>query len=378
MDNTLHLLPHLLITLLPNVGNHRYWQLINALGSVENVLNTDPRELTVLSSQAKTLLARYQRNTRDNPLVELALTIIEQVSNLDGFMIGVHDQSYPPLLKEIDQPPPVLFGKGSISCLQLPQLAIVGSRHASQSGLQNARLFAQHLSKSGFVITSGLALGIDAEAHQATVDQNKPTIAVMATGIEGRYPKRNHHLAEQIVDIGGTLLTEFIPNTPPKAGHFPKRNRIISGLSGGVLVVESSIKSGSLITARLAMEQGREVFAIPGSIHHPQAKGGHWLIKPGATLVENSQDIVDQLLGQFAYWNEQVKPLTEPQNTVKNNTVELNKNERLILEALPYHPISMDHIIEVTGLSSDIVLATIVQLEITGLIKHSTWGYERL
>ncbi len=381
MYNPPHFLPDLLITLLPNVGTHRYWQLVDNLGSAEAVMKTDPHELSVLSSQAKTLVAQYQRNSSDNPLLEQAMAIIEQVSSLDGFILSIHNESYPTLLKEIHQPPPILYGKGSITALNLPQLAIVGSRNASHSGLQNCRLFAQHLSASGFAITSGLALGIDAAAHQAAIDKNNSTVAVMATGIDNIYPKRHYPLSQKIIDTGGALLTEFRPYTPPKAGHFPKRNRIISGLTAGVLVVESGMKSGSLITARLAMEQGREVFAIPGSIHHPQSKGGHWLIKQGATLVENSQDIIDQLSGHFAYWKEKISINTDKLGTEGHTIIEpnnLSKDEAVLLQVIPYHPVSMDQIIAASGLSSDLASVGIVNLTVAGLIKHSTWGYERL
>lgn len=386
MKDTSNFLAQLLITLLPNIGDQRYWQLVEHCGSAQQVLDSEPHQLPILNPQARALLANYQRNREDNPLQVAANKIIETIQLHDGFILSIDDENYPPLLKEIHQPPPILFGKGKLSTLQLPQLAIIGSRHASHAGSENTRLFARHLAGCGFTITSGLAIGIDAVAHQAAIDTNKTTIGVMATGIDTIYPKRHHTLAEKIIESNGVLLTEFRPNTPPKAGHFPKRNRIISGLSSGVLVVESSLKSGSLITARYAMEQNREVFAIPGSIHHPQSKGGHWLIKQGATLVESSQDIIDQLSGSLAYWKEltQISPMdasiTNPQSHKRDLSLNhhLDNEERLILESMPYEPTNIDQLIEITQLDSSIIATSLINLELGGLIKRSTWGYERL
>lgn len=192
---------------------------------------------------------------------------------------------------------PLLFIAGDPSLLERPQLAMVGSRRASRNGLDNAHAFSRSLAGAGFVITSGLALGIDGAAHQGALDVDGKTVAVLGTGLERLYPQRHIGLARQIVEAGGALVSELPLDCPPQASNFPRRNRIISGLSLGVLVVEASPSSGSLITARLAAEQGREVYAIPGSIHHPGARGCHQLIRQGAALVESVEDVLEALRG---------------------------------------------------------------------------------
>ncbi len=206
-------------------------------------------------------------------------------------IIRLGSPDYPKQLSEIPKPPEILFVSGSIEVLHQPQVAIVGSRNASPIGLETAYSFANELSKAGLVITSGMALGIDGAAHRGALEAHYPTIAVLGTGIDTIYPLRHTTLAEQITKQGA-IISEFPLKTTPSPANFPRRNRIISGLSLGTLVVEASTKSGSLITARLAAEQGREVFAIPGSIHNPRAKGCHQLINQGAKLVENIEDIL--------------------------------------------------------------------------------------
>ncbi len=204
---------------------------------------------------------------------------------------------YPALLAQIPDPPPLLFVAGDPHILEKPQLAMVGSRRASRPGMDTAVAFSRSLAGAGFVITSGLALGIDAAAHQAALDVGGLTVGVLGTGLENFYPQRNQRLAEAMIASGSAVLSEFPLDAGPSASNFPRRNRIISGLSLGVLVVEASVASGSLITARLAAEQGREVYAIPGSIHHPGARGCHQLIRDGAVLVETIEHILEALRG---------------------------------------------------------------------------------
>lgn len=210
-------------------------------------------------------------------------------------LLTMADVGYPQLLKEIDTSPPVLFVRGDVKLLSTMQIAIVGSRHPSRSGVENASDFAEYFSTRGLTITSGLALGIDGAAHRGALRGTGRTVAVMGNGLDGIYPRRHQRLADQIVEQGGVLVSEFSVGIGPKPEHFPRRNRIISGLSVGTLVVEAALKSGSLITARLALEQGREVFAIPGSIHNPLAKGPHALIQQGAKLVETALDVFEEL-----------------------------------------------------------------------------------
>lgn len=207
------------------------------------------------------------------------------------------DPGYPALLAEVADAPPLLYVEGAPETLERPQLAMVGSRRASPAGLGTAWSFARSLAQGGFAITSGLALGIDGAAHEGALEVGGATVAVLGTGLRRLYPRRHEALARRIVEGGGALVSELPLDSPPLPANFPRRNRIISGLSLGVLVVEASPASGSLITARLAAEQGREVYAIPGSIHHPGARGCHQLIRDGALLVESVGHVLEALRG---------------------------------------------------------------------------------
>lgn len=209
-------------------------------------------------------------------------------------LLPLGDPAYPPLLREIDDPPPLLYASGEVGLLQRPALAIVGSRNPSALGAQTAEVFARGFSQAGLTVASGLALGIDAAAHRGALDGPGSTVAVVGTGLDIVYPARNRDLARRI-DADGVLVSEFPLGLSARADHFPRRNRILSGLSLGCLVVEANLRSGSLITARLAAEQGREVFAIPGSIHSPLAKGCHLLIRQGAKLTESAADVIQEL-----------------------------------------------------------------------------------
>jgi len=209
-------------------------------------------------------------------------------------ILTLHDPAYPALLKEIADPPPLLFVRGDPAVLSRPQLGIVGSRNPTPGGRSLAEDFARSLSRCGLVVTSGMALGIDAAGHRGALRGGGTTLAVAGTGPDRIYPARHRDLARAIVEQGA-IISEFAPGTPALPSNFPRRNRIISGLSLGVLVVEAACRSGSLITARLAAEQGREVFALPGSIHNPLARGCHHLIRQGAKLVEDIEDIVEEL-----------------------------------------------------------------------------------
>ena len=212
----------------------------------------------------------------------------------NNFLVTLADSHYPKALLEINDPPPVLYAKGKLGLLNQPSIAIVGSRNATTQGKENAEAFAKGLSSYGLCIVSGLALGIDGAAHRGALQANGSTIAVAATGLDIVYPSKHLDLAHQIAKHG-LLISEFSLGETSKPENFPRRNRLISGLSLGCLVVEASLQSGSQITARLSTEQGREVFVIPGSIHSPTSKGCHQLIKQGAKLVDNLQDIIEDL-----------------------------------------------------------------------------------
>ncbi|MFL1514514.1 DNA-processing protein DprA [Pseudomonas prosekii] len=277
---------------LPDLGPVRFKKLLEAFGSASKAISAPASAWRSLGLPASCAEARRAEDIRDGAYHALAW--LER----PGQHLLMWDQpDYPALLAEISDAPPLLFVAGDPGILDKPQLAMVGSRRASRPGMDTAAAFSRSLAGAGFVITSGLALGIDAAAHQGALDVGGQTVGVLGTGLEKFYPQRNRRLADAMIASGSAVLSEFPLDAGPTASNFPRRNRIISGLSLGVLVVEASVASGSLITARLAAEQGREVYAIPGSIHHPGAKGCHQLIRDGAMLVETIEHILEALRG---------------------------------------------------------------------------------
>lgn len=287
----------------------------------------------------------------------------------DHHLLTWDDPNYPPLLKEIDDPPAVLYAKGSLSALAPLTVAMVGTRKPSATGAETARYFARELSQQGITVVSGLALGIDAQAHQGCLDVGGKTIAVMGTGIDCIYPYRHRDLANNISQ-DGLLITEFSLKTTPNAGHFPRRNRIISGLARLTLIVEAAIKSGSLITARLAMEQNRDVLAIPGSINNPQARGCHQLLQQGAKLVTSVQDVLDELpKTNRDYLSDSIRPLM--------NEATLAPENRTLVKCIGDETTSIDQIVERCGQTIREVTCGLARLELQGVIKAVTGGYMR-
>lgn len=279
---------------------------------------------------------------------------------------------YPELLAQIPDAPALLYYRGSLCQVHTPQIAIVGSRACSRSGQRDASVFAARLSSSGFTITSGLALGIDTSAHLGTLESSGTTVAVIGSGFDKIYPARNQGLAEQIVGSGGLMLTEFPPGTPPRRENFPQRNRIISGLSLATLVIEASNRSGSLITARLALEQGREVMVLPGSIHDSLKDGCHRLIRDGATLVHSPQQIVEQL-GSLLGFQQQLLEVTGE----KNREAAAPERSPGLLKHIEFEPITTDELVELTGLSALLIAEELTELELCGLIERSAKGFNR-
>ncbi|MFV3412947.1 DNA-processing protein DprA [Pseudomonas nitroreducens] len=277
---------------LPDLGPRRFRRLMEAFGSASAALSAPAAAWRSLGLPASCAQPR-----REAAIREQAADAMRWLEASDHHLLMWDAPEYPALLAELVDAPPMLFVAGEPSLLERPQLAMVGSRRASKPGLDTARAFARSLAGGGFVITSGLALGIDGAAHEGALEAGGMTIAVLGTGLEHLYPRRHLGLATRIVEQGGAVISELPLNCAPQASNFPRRNRIISGLSLGTLVVEASPSSGSLITARLAAEQGREVYAIPGSIHHPGARGCHELIRQGATLVETVEHILEGLQG---------------------------------------------------------------------------------
>lgn len=250
---------------------------------------TDAQKLPLTHKQRR--LPNDLANSVKPKLLQAALTWLQQDNH---HIIGYHDDSYPEPLRHIHQPPPILYIDGNINTLNTQQLAYVGCRNPSRLGLELAYQFSYQTATLGWTTTSGLALGIDGQVHQASIDAKHTTIAVLGCGIDRHYPRRHQALQQRIAQTGA-VITEFPWGSPPQRHHFPLRNRIISGLSVGVVVIEASLRSGSLITARYALEQNREVFAVPGSPKHALSKGCHFLIKQGAKLVESVEDIVVEL-----------------------------------------------------------------------------------
>jgi DNA processing protein len=283
-------------------------------------------------------------------------------------VVTLGDASYPAALLETADPPLLLYLQGRLSLLGDPSLAIVGSRHATPAGLDNARAFAAHLSRAGLVIVSGLALGIDGAAHQGALEgagSTGGTIAVVGTGLDRVYPKRHHALAHRMSERAGLMLSELPLGTPPLAPHFPRRNRIIAGLCLGTLVVEAAVQSGSLITARLAVECGRDVFAIPGSIHSPQSRGCHRLIKEGAKLVETADDILSEL--RWPVRTESCAPAPAPDDAE-------DAAEDPLLAALGHDPVTLDALVARTGWPAAELQARLLELELEGRLARLPGG----
>ncbi len=282
-------------------------------------------------------------------------------------LLSCCDPDYPPLLREIDDPPVLLYLRGKASLANSPQVAIVGSRHCSPGGATNATEFAGVLAEAGLTITSGLALGIDSHAHRGALDAGGATLAVLGGGLQHIYPARNAGLAERIADHG-LLISEFPLNARPAKHHFPRRNRIISGLALATLVIEAAERSGSLITARLAAEQGREVFALPGSIHNPLARGCHRLIRDGAQLAERPAELLRELgpLYQFAH-----STTAKPRPTA---VPELDSCQRRLLDAIGFDPVDCDLILQRSGLTIEQLSSMLPLLELYDLIRSAPGG----
>lgn len=286
-------------------------------------------------------------------------------------IICFSDAEFPPQLLEIASPPFMLFCRGNIDILQDQQVAIVGSRNPTYSGKQSAFRIAAELAGHGVVITSGLALGIDAQAHAGALSTGGRTVAVLGSGVDVIYPKRNIQLAQNILEKDGLIISELFPDHPAKPENFPRRNRIVSGLSVGVLIVEAAIKSGSLITARMALEQNRDVFAIPGNINNPLSEGCHYLIKQGAKLVDNVSDILDEF-----------------DNLNWSNEIQVNKNLKKslsqglasdkLLDSVDHDITALDVILQRTKLPIKEVLAQLLEYELRGLVASVSGGYVKL
>ena len=364
------------------IGNDAARRLLAVFGLPQQVLAQSQSALQeVVSAHQAAALRQPQAQTQT--LIETTWQWLQQgSSDVQRRILVLGDPDYPPLLLEMADPPLLLYAMGQVDRLRgaQPRIAMVGSRNPTPQGAGNARAFAKTFAEGGWTVVSGLALGVDGAAHegalQATLhsDLGLATIAVVGTGLDRVYPRQHRELAHRIAQHG-VILSECSLGTPPLAHHFPKRNRIIAGLSHGVLVVEAALQSGSLITARLAAEQGKEVFAIPGSIHAPQSRGCHSLIRQGAKLVESAQDVLEELRHvTFGAGGSVTGVGAVSENEAVSTDCSVPGKETFLLQALGHDPVGLDALLERTGLDASTLQARLLELELAGVVGRLPGG----
>lgn len=351
------------LTLIPGLGSQGQRSLLQTFGLPQAIFKARGSELrAAIGDTLATALASQDADAA----IETALAWAAEPGN---HLITLADPAYPPALLTSADPPVLLYAKGDVTLLQRPMLAVVGSRNATRQGELDAEAFAAHLSAAGLTIVSGMALGIDAAAHRGGLKAPGSTIAVIGTGIDRIYPARNAGLARNIAEQG-LIISEFPLGMGALAHNFPRRNRIIAGLGQGCLVVEAAERSGSLITARLAAEAGREVFAIPGSIHSALARGCHRLIRQGAKLVESAEDILEELK-----WEGIVRPVP----SINTETTPATEEELKVIKALGDVPCDLETLAARSGLTPDALLAMLLPMELDGRIASLPGGrYQKL
>jgi DNA processing protein len=339
------------------------------LAALSPALDARACPATALAGIGLSTRARELLRSPDESALDADLRWIEASG---ATLVAATSPGYPALLRESPDAPGVLYVLGQVGALSEPQIAMVGSRNPTPGGRDNARRFAAWFARAGLGVTSGLALGIDAACHEGALSGGGLTIAVLGCGLDETYPRENRSLAERIREQGA-LVSEFPPGTPALAAHFPQRNRIIAGLAAGTLVVEAAQKSGSLITARLAGNAGREVFALPSSIHNPVARGCHELIRQGAKLVEQPEDVLGDLKISLAH-----QILADVSSPARGGP-ELDKEYKILLDALAFEPASVDTLIERTGLNSESITSMLLILELGGHVApHPGGRYSRV
>lgn len=360
------------LSLIKGLGNIGICQLLEKFGSPKQIFNTN---LGQLKQVVNASVAEEISKKKDAKLIQATLDWLKKDHT---HIVTLADNHYPKRLLEISNPPVILYAIGNLKWLNHPSIAMVGSRNATSQGEKNAEYFAQDLSEHGLCVVSGMALGIDGASHRGALKHNGATIAIVGTGLDIVYPAKHRDLAHHIAERG-LIISEFPLNTPSKAQNFPRRNRIISGLSVGCLVIEANIGSGSLITARLALEQGREVFAIPGSIHSPMTKGCHALIKQGAKLVENTADILDELRNLDELKNIMAKDGVSglAEKSAKKTKTSLETNT--VLDYMGFEAVNFEAILADTGLTTEALSSMLMVLELDGRITALAGGqYQRL
>ncbi|MBC7899855.1 MAG: DNA-protecting protein DprA [Saprospiraceae bacterium] len=357
------------LNMTPGVGPRAATKLLESFGSAANVFHARRTQLESLRIRPQTIESIMKREFHEKAESELS-----NLKELGGDVLILDDGSYPALLREIADPPITLYVRGDWqACFELPCVGVIGSRMCSTYGENAAEMLSRDLASRGICIVSGLARGIDTAAHRGAIRGNGKTVAVLGTGIDGVYPKENAKLINEILESGGAIVSQFPLGTPPLKDNFPYRNRIISGLSLGVVIVEATEKSGSLITARLAMEQNREVMAVPGNITSRNSIGTNYLIKSGAKLVQQWQDVVAELPSEIAA--EILPPVIEKGTETKSRQQELvpadlSANDRKVWTLLSAdEPVHIDNLLEVSGLSFGDLNSVLVGLDIRDLIR---------
>jgi DNA processing protein len=355
------LIPWFTLKTVPGVGNHLFKRLMDRYGSPEAVLHADPRGLLRVDGVSNSL-CRAINSQKPPARVEKVLGLVAK----RGYgIVTMNDPEYPPLLLQIPDPPPLLYVNGKLPTGPI-NIAVVGSRNATDYGLAATRRLCAGLASNGVVIVSGMARGIDTAAHHGTMETKGKTIAVLGSGLERIYPTENRDLFHKIAD-NGAVISEFPLTAEPAAHHFPVRNRIISGMCQGTVVVEATRRSGSLITARLAAEQNREVFAVPGNIHSFKSTGTHTLIKQGAKLVEQAQDVLDELIFQSC------DPIAPEKRSPASGAEqhELTAEESLVLEALGPYPMHIDDLVRKLSLDAGRTSSILLQLELRRMVSQT-------
>lgn len=365
MDFTQNYKDWLSLTLAKGIGSSICNQLLLEFNNPQTILTSDSKTLNRFGLKEASVQSLL------NPDEEEINKTLDWLNKPYHHLVTILDDDYPVLLKSIHSAPPVLYAIGQREALGYLHFAIVGSRNPTTGGKRLAEEFAAELSKAGFTVCSGLALGIDYHSHFGALKANCSTVAVLGNGLNSIYPARHKKIASQIIE-DGLLISEYPPDTKPNPGNFPQRNRIISGMSTGVLVVEAAKKSGSLITANYALEQGRDVFALPGSLHNPLARGTHSLIKQGAKLVETANDIIEELapIASIVLNKAVSASIGSGQEEYDN----LEADYKLLLDSMGYDIVSVDNLVKLSGLTAEVVSSMLLILELKGMVESQQGG----
>ncbi len=364
----------LTVSQAPGIGLIKLHKLLNQIGPPEDIIKAKQHELHKAELDEKTI--RFLRN----PLPDKIDSNLKWMETPNHTIRTLHCRQYPEGIKELKDAPPLLFIKGNENLLKEPQIAVVGSRQPTPGGQTNAKEFSRDIAKAGLLINSGMALGIDTIAHETALASGSTTVAVIATGPDKIYPAKNKRLAEHIAQQG-VLVSEFPVGTTPVRANFPRRNRLISALSLGVVVIEASVQSGALITARLAAEQGKDVFAVPGSIHNPKAQGCHHLIQQGAKLVQKTEEILLELkpqLEQHLRKKEESKTPNDDRDEPEHHRAKLSNTHEEVLQAMGYDPVDVDTLAMRCRLPAQTVSVALLTLEVESCVVEENGIYTRI